>query len=451
VAANITADPVRLDATVTDPLLQKLVVSYALTREAFEAFDMEYSGAASKLKLVATGDGKWMEPETASLLTGVIDALDRAHVEAPAAADRLAALAYRTGRFDLARTMTDKSHAPMAEWVKAKLSLQAGDLAGAAAHYAAAARGLPSTDMETDNAPLLVGEQGAIALARDQYVDALRILYSSKSYWSDSAYIAERVLTADELKTFVDAEVPASRKPSCQQNIWEETPDRTGALRDLLARRLMREKRYDEALAYFCSTQARNLAQSYASDVRAAASGWDKVGRARHLFQAAQIARKNGMEIMGTEVHPDYAVYEGSYSTNDRVDELNPADRKLITAAERSRVRTSTPSPDLRFHYRYVAAQEAQDAAGLLPPKTQAFAAVLCAASGWMLDAPDGGKRGWTIYQRYVKEGAHMPWAAHFGRGCPDPDFDGATFLSRNVRALERSLARHAIFGRRSH
>ena len=77
---------------------------------------------------------------------------------------RLAALSYRTGRYDLAAKLAAESSSPLAEWVKAKIALQKGDLAAAAAHYAAASKGFPeardTNQLDSDNANLVVGETG---------------------------------------------------------------------------------------------------------------------------------------------------------------------------------------------------------------------------------------------------------------------------------------------------
>jgi len=59
-----------------------------------------------------------------------------------------------------------------------------------------------------------------------------------------------------------------------------------------------------------------------------------------------------------------------------------------------------------------------------------------------MLNAPDAGNRGWQIYQRYVKQGAYMPWASQFGRTCPEPDFAALTLTARALKSLERDVAR---------
>jgi hypothetical protein len=49
------------------------------------------------------------------------------------------------------------------------------------------------------------------------------------------------------------------------------------------------------------------------------------------------------------------------------------------------------------------------------------------------------------LYHRYVKEGPHVKWAAHFGRKCPEPDFASAARLPRVlfVRHTRHFVARH--------
>lgn len=59
----------------------------------------------------------------------------------------------------------------------------------------------------------------------------------------------------------------------------------------------------------------------------------------------------------------------------------------------------------------------AVQAADLLPPRSQAFAAVLCQATGWMMstaktdgDEKAAQERVHRLYRRYVEEGAYVPW-----------------------------------------
>ena len=125
------------------------------------------------------------------------------------AADRLAAIAYRDGDYQLAHSLAIQTTTPLAMWVQARLAMQKGDVAEAAKYYAAASKAFPSsgdTNASDERAKaLLVGENGVLTLSRGEYVDALEQLYPyAATFWGDVAYIAERVLTVDELKTFVD-------------------------------------------------------------------------------------------------------------------------------------------------------------------------------------------------------------------------------------------------------
>ncbi|MNF74157.1 hypothetical protein D3C84_561840 [compost metagenome] len=86
------------------------------------------------------------------------------------------------------------------------------------------------------------------------------------------------------------------------------------------------------------------------------------------------------------------------------------------------RQQASAARPDQRYHYRFVATELANRAADHLPHTSQAFAAVLCEAAGWNSSLEDQS----ALYQRYIKEGPFVEWAADFGHQCPYPDFENA-------------------------
>ncbi|MFX5506241.1 hypothetical protein ABTD43_19790, partial [Acinetobacter baumannii] len=58
-----------------------------------------------------------------SILVTLVDALKRRGLEQIDGADRLAALAYRTGRYDLAATLANRQETALSWWVRAKLAL----------------------------------------------------------------------------------------------------------------------------------------------------------------------------------------------------------------------------------------------------------------------------------------------------------------------------------------
>lgn len=495
--------PERVGELIDSPLAQRLLVAYALASAGGgadnEAVDAPAGGAAPVDK---------PKPKADPRLLALVQAIEKRGIEQLPGADRLASLAYQIGNYDLAARLVDKSSGPLSEWVRAKLALQKGDMAAANAAYAAAAKAFPKAGdaqpaIEPSNAALIVGEQGVLALARGEYVEAMGHLYDASSkvggdgnthdddemengtaYGNDADYVAERVLTVDELKSFVDARAPASPVPprkATSKPYESYTPlPFADALRYLLARRLMRAGRYDEALLYFPADDDyrggdydengnpqqqhfRADARAYAKAMHDSEHAWTSIGKAQAFYAAAKLAREQGMDILGYEQNPDFANIGGSFQGGSG-HEADALKQSYVTDGERQRYADSVAKPYYRFHYRYVAVDEAGKAADLLPPHSQAFAAVLCKATGWMLDGPpdyndhyqyygdpapsqpsERQRRIDVLYQRYVKQGPYVAWADDFGRNCEEPDFDRARALKRSEQvAAIRHAVRHA-------
>lgn len=435
--------PERLAAVVADSAVQRLLVAYVLAHESDSAVQMSAPNNESPRSPVSPN----------SLVVTLVEAIVQRDLAQVTGVDRLAALAYRIGRYDLAARLTATAPGPLVAWVKAKLALQKGNLATAATFYAEAAKAFPSLvedeghTLESANVRLLTGERGVLTLARGEYVEALAQLYPvAATYWGDVAYLAERVLTVDELQHFVDTKVPPSPIVSTAQKTqehdassedayaWLSLSDPATRLRDLLARRLVRNGRYQEALAYFpppnekVSTDPYIQVQvkAYAQALEEAEHGWWPVERAQAWQQAAILARKFGMEMMGYSTAPDFSAHGGNFTFGRG---HTPSTGPFVTKGELRRFAASTAKPNLRFHYRYRAVEHSLRAAELLPPRSQAFAAVLCRATGWMLSTDTQHAR--YLYRRYVQAGAYVPWAAHFGRNCPEPDFKAATRMAK--------------------
>ncbi len=345
--------------------------------------------------------------------------------------DVVAAFAYRQGRSDLAAHFVKNSNTPLAAWVKAKLALQQGDNKAALDAYVQAAKAFPVDENWTSSSPepndymmegvtpncLVNSELGLLQLQRNEYLQALHYLYlGSKDYWMDAAYVAERVVTTDELKSFVDQRAPSA--DGAAGHVWGDANPPV-QIRNLLARRLMRDKRYQEAVNYFSEPEVQQKARDYAYQLERAQLFWlPATYKAEALFNASQIARNNGMELMGYEGAPDYAAWDGlfEYGWPDEIQEGG-----LISAGEKQRFDASKAKPEKRFHYRFVAAQLASQAADMLPARSQAFAAVLCEATRYLLVRyPEDAA---PIYQRYLKQGAYVPWGESFGQECPAPEF----------------------------
>ncbi|MES2819460.1 MAG: hypothetical protein V4812_10795 [Pseudomonadota bacterium] len=377
----------------------------------------------------------WLYGEQPAGEKRLVDLLQRSDIANLANADRLAALSYQAGRYDSAAAfLAQAGDNGLTWWLRAKLALRAGDKVLASTAYAQAAKAFPADedwgsrrtanwDMESVQPRCRVeGESALLALERGDYLEAFDQLYRSGwIYWQDSAVVAERVLTLDELKGYVDAQVDAP-PPATQAEIDSHAPRPVAAhLRELLGRRLLRAERYEEAVAYFDDPALRQAALEYGEARKAGADRWRGIDRAEALYGAAVLARRQGMELLGYEMAPDHAYTGGTYSL-DWVERQVPGD--WLSAAEATRQNDHLAQPNRRYHYRYVAADLASQAADQLPPRSQAFAATLCKAGGWLVDSDLDSAR--VHYRRYNAEGAYLPWMANFGRNCQEPDFDRA-------------------------
>jgi hypothetical protein len=347
-------------------------------------------------------------------------------------ADRLAAVNYQQGDYASAKAFLEHAgDGGLAWWLRAKLAVREGDKNAAAAAYAKAAQAFPQNEswgerrtpdwaFESVQPKCRVeGESAILALQRGDYLQAFDQLYrSNEIYWLDAATVAERVLTVDELKQYVDTRVPAPPALT-QQDRDNYVPLPVAAkLRNLLARRLLREERYDEAPAYFDRVELQHKARWYGQLRDDAESKWWPTKRAFAYFHAAQVARYDGMELLGYEMSPDYATFGGNYSLETSELKVGPQ----IAEGEVQRQQATVAQPDERFHYRFVATALANKAANHLPHSSQAFAAVLCKASNWGTSLQEQS----AFYRRYVENGPYVVWAGDFGHQCQDPDFQNA-------------------------
>lgn len=347
-------------------------------------------------------------------------------------ADRLAAMNYQQGDYASAKAFLEHAgDGGLAWWLRAKLAVRDGDKNAAAAAYAKAAQAFPQDEswgerrtpdwaFESLQPKCRVdGESAILALQRGDYLQAFDQLYRSKGiYWFDAATVAERVLTLDELKHYVDTQVPAPPELTQQDRDNYVPLPVAASLRNLLGRRLLREGHYEDAPAYFDNDGLRHKARLYGEQRLAAEAAWWPTRRAAALFNAAWTAREWGMDILGYEMAPDYATFGGNYSLENAELKVGP----LVAEDEVKRQQASAAQPDQRYHYRFVATALANRAADNLPHTSQAFAAVLCEAAGWNSSLEDQS----ALYQRYIKEGPYVTWAADFGHQCPYPDFENA-------------------------
>ena len=339
-----------------------------------------------------------------------LKAIEDARIDNVEGAERLAWTAYQSGQWQsaerwLARGAPDD---PIAEWLRAKLLLRAGDVDAATTHLAVAVRSFPECETWIDvpdeddadaydgvfhPAQRMLGEQAVLLLARQQYVEALATLLHAR-FWMDAAYIAERVLTIDELTAYVDEHWPATGaqvQPAEDEYQDAARPvsdeDVSVSIRNLLARRLMRARRYAQAQPYF-PPPLRSLAHQLAQQL---AIGRDRAQpaprRADALWRAAQITRYDGLELLGTELDPDWASLHANFALcpPDLARAHRPSSHlNRSTSDEIQRAQAHATAPDHRWHYRYLAADLAWEAIALLPDQSDETARRLCETGSWL-------------------------------------------------------------------
>jgi hypothetical protein len=345
-------------------------------------------------------------------------------------AEYLGWIAYDNGDYKGAAHWLElsKGDTAAAFWLRAKLQRRAGKLADAANSMARGLELLKNSPAyspkEAANEQSNVydispegpewgfdesahGDLGGLRLARGDFVQALDALFHGK-LWEDAAFVAERVLTTNELKQYVDSLPPTEKTKKGEDNNQK--------LRYLLGRRLVREDRYAEAKQYVSPPYDKVLEKYVRALKDGANEKLSKTERAHAWFAAAWLARHDGMELMGTEFAPDgfsqggeleipdlaqerrAGVYEKvSYTKTGEEKKTNAPLVLKATPKEIQRLNANKISPDIRFHYRLIAGALAMKAAALLPDNSEELADVVNQAGGWVKDRDE--KTGNRYYQ----------------------------------------------------
>jgi len=389
----------KLREAAQDPLLRRLVTVHILATAAWPNI---YGG-------------EWHQPaaQRGSRWLTVIKEANLGEVED---AEYLGWTAYNVGDYKNAAHWLElsKGNTAAAYWLRAKLQRREGKLTDAAKSMAkawqavrdigaytgwTAAAAPPVRDEDTMYPPpgdwsfeqSASGDLGGLHLARGDFVQALDILLTGR-LWEDAAYVAERVLTANESKAYVDKQQTGPNQ------------DEMAKLRYLLGRRLAREDRYAEAAQYLRPPYDKIL-EKYVNALHDGANDkLSKVERARALFTAAWLARHDGMELMGTEGAPDGFVEDGMFEIPDLAQQRQTGIYKEVrwtgkgqeehimpvilrpSKEERERLATNKIRPDIRFHYRLIAAALAIKAASLLPNDSEELADAVNHAGLWVKD-----------------------------------------------------------------
>jgi len=400
-ASVLEAEPATMAAVANDPEARDIVTAY-----------------------LASSSSWWSDVSTfpRQRTAAWLDAVEAAGARDLARADLLAWTAYQQGLMTeaerwLARSTTDT---PIARWIRAKLLLRAGRLLDGERLLGATAQGFPIAERwrvwrpEDGGMGLAAphreatAELGVVRLARADFAGAL-VAFVEAGYWTDAAYVAERVLTPDELARLVDRRWPAPASgPPTEEHLWD--PDDAGAvawrMRWLLGRRLLRLGRGRVAEPYF--TPAMRPALDEYVRLQQAATRGTAGERAVALWRLAQLVHTQGMELLGSEAEPDWSAFWGnfapyptwrlretamprrlaarddSWSADVRFHAPLPKRSVLrVTAEERRRLARHHVDAERRFHYRWTALDLAWKAAQRMPDDADATADVLCVAGSW--------------------------------------------------------------------
>ena len=395
---------------------------YRIAQEAGEPWAVESLAAVASRMLKendATLEGFAREAESCRLITSYLsqgplvrdtarwlNTLEKSGAEAVPLAEQFALIAYQSGDMEACRRWINRAEAgnPLVKWINSRLALQEGKVEEAASLLSSLIAQFPTipsghaflnTRITYKNFHHIAGtnqirgELGLLNLTRRHFVEALDHLYRGR-FFIDAAYVAERVLTTDELKDYVDAHWPAAvQDASITSN---EQPGRAGPshpyrsdIRWWLARRLVRDNRVEEAGSYFPDPVAGTFKQ-FAIHLDQSRKGSTR-NKAEALWKAAQVMKTYGLELAGTETGPDWAAHGGNFSEGPT--DKNRTDKELnhlllATPEEQERSLRHTAKPDKRWHYRYVAAQMGWKAASDLPDNTDQKAEILWMAGSWI-------------------------------------------------------------------
>jgi tetratricopeptide (TPR) repeat protein len=347
-----------LKKLVQDETARKVLLAWAVSRDNFYKWDPSTE----------------RENELKKFFRNYLSALESLKDVPVTEADKVAWIYYNSGDFKNARQWVDltKLSTPLAKLIDARLVLRAGDVDGALKRLHEV---VPSFEQSPDKAMFYWedvitdtnSQIGVLKMARKEYMSAFETLLRGK-YWEDIAYVAEKVLTTDELAKFLDTHIndpllkvpvdfhsgfyfsnkkEVNRDSSLLEGIYygdamkEEGKSSTGAsLAYLLARRYARTADWDKALKYYPKKESiwRQVVKkgvdgvlNYEMDYEHIDPGKKMIAlrdhiltannksndvrtRAKAFYEAGIVMRKYGMEIMGTELDPDSFVTRGAFS-----------------------------------------------------------------------------------------------------------------------------------------
>lgn len=304
---------------------------------------------------------------------------------------------------------------------------------------------LTTTNYSAVRTHMLLADCAVAQVARNDFAGALQTFLRT-DYWRDTAYVAERLLSVEELLALSHAgklprlqkmTVPDAKPLTQPLSIgyleakyggWSDKPE-LDRFTYLVARRLAREGLIQEACKLLPADLERALRRFDAERRRSKDTRLSSKERGEALWTAAQIERRLGMELFGYEDAPDYTScggvfrhypfherrktalwrYDWDPTPETRTETLRYTPVLPATADEIWCARHYGPRIDRRFHYRYLAADLAWQSARLLPDDSEQTAHVLATAGIWLkTNAPKSADR---FYKALVNRNPSIPLA----------------------------------------
>jgi hypothetical protein len=370
-----------LSQFVTNPAVRRVVTAFAISDEQIS----------------------WPESgEPHPVIANWLKAVDSAEITDADEAEMLALAAYRGAVFDATQRWLKRAPStPVTLWLQAKLHVRAGKL-NQALSLLTKVHGMFPEPPEGEELPAdtlannifipdgsisprehLLGEIGVLRMARRDYVEALDCFLRG-GFWADAAYVAERVLTLEDLKDYVDREwsMTAEGDTAYHNTRGSVRP----YLRHLLARRLVRNML--PARAYFPDELRPKYDKLMANLKRGETESLPAEERSAGWFEAAKLLKSHGLELIGMELEPDWHLTSGYSERSLTIESRTNCNAKVLVASadEIARARRHNADPEERFHYRYQAAFVALHAASLLPDNSDEKARILHAAGTWLMN-----------------------------------------------------------------
>ena len=376
VAEEVFKQDADLAPLVADPVLQRIGTAGAVS--GMSPFAMAYNAEQARDDLAA----RWL------------GALEKAGAKKVRDAERVAWTFYMRGDYAKAARWLAQADArqPYALWLKAKFAMREGKVDAAAKLLADAVQHLPPvpeaiTDAEDHRIfevdQFARGDLGALLIGRGEFLAAMKMFLAGE-HESDALYLADSVLTIDELKTFIADQFPPKAAAANEEASGAE-------MRQILARRLVRAGRCAEARPLFSEDTQPRLDQYLAQLDAAKKPGASKPEQAGALWKAAHLLRRDGSQLMD---YFDSATTLHRLSGREVIEHQVPVialklgkPEKFIvpvTKTERERLKKNSAIPIHTDCSLYVAADLAWRAATLLPDHEERTALILNTAGSWL-------------------------------------------------------------------